>query len=128
MNREIKFRGKTMNGRWDYGYLIKLADEDMCQIYPFENTTDNICGTFVISETVGQFTGLTDKHGNVIYEGDVIIVIDNGHLRKCVVEYDDAEMAGFYFSGCIDRIEELKDFEVIGNIHDNPELLTTKKL
>ena len=89
----------------------------------------------VIPDTVGQFTGLTDKNGVKIFEGDVVTYEDatcdcEGYhddvfLNRGEVGYDDESMA-YYFS---DRqTVEMSDLigaeiEVIGNIHDNPELL-----
>lgn len=76
-------------------------------------------------ETVGQFTGLIDKDGRKIFEGDII----ENDLDRFIVEWDD-EFAGFFLSdadpeyqGHVTLSEVSKDGCVIGNIHDNPELL-----
>ena len=125
--REILFRGKrTDNCEWLYGYYffenINLyANFNGCHyVHP--------CGQnqalSVIPETVGQYTGLTDKHGTRIFEGDVVnILTENEEIG--VVAYDDGgflvEADGF----CVDFHANINgtDLEVIGNIHDNPELL-----
>ena len=78
----------------------------------------------IIPETVGQYTGLLDKDGKKIFEGDIIRVDDT---ENAVVEYD--ETSAFYMA-VFDRaesdfgslIEQYPNVEIIGNIHDNPEL------
>ena len=67
----------------------------------------------VIHETVGQFTGLTDKNSNKIFEGDVL---EGKYKNRGVMEWYEKD-------ACFSRFYPLIDFEVIGNIHDNPELL-----
>ena len=67
MKREILFRGKSsINSEWVYGFLNHSEQEDKYYIGVMELMTP------VIPETVGQFTGLTDKEGNKIFEGDVV--------------------------------------------------------
>lgn len=114
--REILFRGKRKdNGEWIYGDLVhwwgRHNTKPDIQIY------NNIQRFNVIPETVGQYTGLTDKNGKKIFEGDVVIwcgikgiVVWEGHkfYIKSNLLWD------FSDDDCI---------EIIGNIHDNPELL-----
>ena len=100
--REILFRGKTENGRWAYGSLISAGDyccileaeEDVHPMdYPYlDKRMGTIDGeaTPVIPETVGQFTGLLDKNGTKIFEGDVLSIGYTGMVRS-VVFNDDAE-------------------------------------
>lgn len=126
--REIKFRGQQKDTKiWVYGSLIQCAgiwyiyNENESFRMPedpdFENSFIEI-----IPETIGQFTGLYDKHGKEIYEGDV--VKDNyGEIGS--VEWDN-EKAWFYIStqngGCFFD-QDTRAYEIIGNIHENPELL-----
>lgn len=144
MNRENKFRGKRkLNGELVYGYFVKDPHGNY-RIYmqPFDEATSNTY-YFVDPETVGQLTGLKDKNGKEIYEGDIV---------KCHYFYEAlGEGLGVYeaenefighisfqdmglwiesntennsvFLLWINGLHE-ESFEVIGNIHQNPELLT----
>lgn len=120
--REILFRGKVADepDEWVYGYL--LPDARIIQTVEF---TGNKCcgvGTFQIRpETVGQYTGMTDKNGKKMFEGDIIKdrFDDIGQIEykpKYVAFIIQGWETGFAFW-------VKKDIEVIGNIHDNPELL-----
>lgn len=120
--REILFRGKVADepDEWVYGYL--LPDARIIQTVEF---TENKCcgvGTFQIRpETVGQYTGMTDKNGKKMFEGDIIKdrFDDIGQIEykpKYVAFIIQGWETGFAFW-------VKKDIEVIGNIHDNPELL-----
>lgn len=129
--RNYKFRGKRVdNGAWETGSLVVkrmgLSDESCC-------IADKMTAyhTPVDPSTVGQYTGLKDKNGEEIYEGDVILAT---HIAarleyKCVVEWhgdgfvpmcDDGECAGY---GLASSTADMFHIQVIGNIHDNPELL-----
>lgn len=150
--REILFRGKRKdNGEWIEGYIVKLGKESFSdpERYGICNKAIPIGGSAVcynlkidevIPETVGQFTGLTDKNDNKIFEGDIIsaITLDTGNEQRAVVcfgnfidENNGDEYIGFFidFDGIKTTItqltmEECKNrIEVIGNIHDNQELL-----
>lgn len=135
--REILFRGKRVdNGEWVEGnYEWYHKPEKYIISNPYTGETKG-----VLPETVGQYTGLTDKNGKKIFEGDIITTttLDTGDEQKAVVgfsnfidENNDDEYIGFYieFDGIKTTItqlamEEVKDrFEVIGNKWDNPELL-----
>lgn len=132
--REILFRGKrTDNGKWvegDYAYSNTedkhyiICDLEMQSMSYEENDLYALEWYEVIPETVGQYTGLTDKNGVKIFEGDICKSIDGISL----ISYDN-EMAGFvirYFDYPPDTLtmdELVDDAEVIGNIHDNPELI-----
>lgn len=118
--REILFRGKTKD-EWIYGNYHKTSKRTMIQperLFPFE----------VIPETVGQYTGLKDKNGKRIFEGDIVLDEQSGYnyLIKWFAEYTCFSLAnknGHMEFGC-DEIEIfLNDLVVIGNVTDNPELL-----
>ena len=144
--REILFRGKCAETvKWYTGYYINLhkttycfkedydhfKDNDIHQIV-FEKMTDwglpnQHLRVDVIPETIGQYTGLTDKNGKKIFEGDILKGM-NGLYRV----YFDISLACFEwakingnwtesFSGFAD------EYEIIGNIYDNPELLKERE-
>ncbi len=142
MQREILFRGKrTDNGEWIEGMLSQYIEPIKATI--IRNHTgvvsefDFIC---VIPSTIGQYTGLTDKNDNKIFEGDILraLVFDNesGTNKKIAhwsVEYKEryTQGNGYYCYGVNRRWNRILtqsmitncECEVIGNIHDNPELL-----
>ena len=132
--REILFRGKRVdNGEWIQGDIVQFPVHGVVRIVEQEPSYKD---AEVDSDTVGQYTGLTDKNGKKIFEGDII------HL-----EYSQVFFGGVYFGeytaevsykeGCFitdginngDEIEtplsgfDNDEVEIIGNIHDNPELL-----
>ena len=120
--RIIKFRGKRIdNGEWVYGYFTVSA---FCS----EGTYWTIQPTPRIShkverETVGQFTGLHDKNGKEIYEGDIL---EDTLGRKILVEY---YKDGFWLNASLEGAEWClrqvnSSSKIIGNIYENPELLT----
>jgi uncharacterized phage protein (TIGR01671 family) len=129
--REYKFRGKRIdNGEWVYGYyFIEERDiedgiiwRDIPQIQ--QRYGDHFQYFDVDLATVGQYTGLHDKNGREIFEGDIVKCI-NYHGE--VIGHIDYEGSLYYLacsSGYSDEyLFNCKDFEVIGNIYDNPELL-----
>lgn len=119
--REILFRGKTAGGEWVQGDLHnakwKYDEEPTLLIWPknieLEEHYEFFESIEVIPETVGQYTGLTDKNGKKIFEGD-ILSSDWGY--KGDVEFDSIMYAKL-------ECTFNEDCEVIGNIYDNPELL-----
>ena len=128
--REILFRGKRdENDGWVYGDLIHEPWASCIQVTEqvIENNNIDIFKRTKYSvhkETVGQYTGLTDKNGEIIFEGDVLRL--DGEDRFFVLEYQDYT-ARFVMSGD-SMVVDFDNFwnydvEVIGNIHDNPELL-----
>ena len=117
--REIKFRGKRLNnGEWVYGDLHIRTP------FPHIHSEIDYGKVNIDPHTVGQFTGLHDKNGKEIYEGDIVRCDMGG---ECEVSYCiGGGFAGFDLSPAFHNGHQLKDVEVIGNIHDNPELLETE--
>jgi len=125
--REIKFRGKRLNGRLKFNKSITRL----------ENGSVRLGGYAVIPETVGQYTGLTDKNGVEIYEGDILIDVEfdennNDISGKFPVVYDSSKCQfaidnSFKKDGSslVNFIEYfgVENLKIVGNIHDNPELL-----
>jgi uncharacterized phage protein (TIGR01671 family) len=140
MKREIKFRGKDYAGEWWYGSLSvrrKSVNGDTAEVYAIF-TIDDVGFSVVKHESVGQYTGLRDTNGKEIYEGDIIECLGSkgdpirhqvlySDERGCLCQYGtkyEAWNDGYIDCGAITQsyiIEHEK--YVIGNIHDNPELL-----
>lgn len=137
--REMIFRGKrTDNGEWVYGYYTKaryfLNKKEMHIIFEPDVEAFPHCEFTgyeeVLPETVGQYTGLTDKNGIKIFEGDIVhcvskldsadmvVIFECGQFRMILAEkyHEYQTNVGYYDINCFAK-------EVIGNIHDNPELL-----
>lgn len=128
--REILFRGKQKdNGEWVEGYYNYATDGYNLELHLI---SDKITGihTEVIPETVGQYTGLTDKNGKKIFEGDIIscksrldsanmvVIFECGQFRMVLAEkyHNYVSGGGYYDINCFEK-------SVIGNIHGNPKLL-----
>jgi uncharacterized phage protein (TIGR01671 family) len=133
MNRTIKFRGKSIySDGWLLGSLIKI-EENRYAVIPNLNDIERgkIIGLYeVYSETVGQFTGLLDKDGKEIYEGDILHTITFGFnpeeytaiilYRNCSFQLSNGRNL-FYFGQS--DLTKMDDTIVIGNIYDNPDLI-----
>ena len=117
MKREIKFRGKRHNGSWVYGDLCTLANR-FISIRENRYTYNGISHEEyeVDEDTIGQFTGLTDKKGREIYEGDVLR-INNGAVICLLVVKEGTRPLGRWLC------DRDYDIELTGNIYDNKELL-----
>ena len=128
MNDRYLFRGKREdNNEWVTGDLMQWSDGTIriC----VESGVDEKTTVTVIPETVGQCTGLKDKNGKMIYEGDIVKGLFNFGLEiMSVCTFKDgafgltAKQCGAYHFSAFTSICNVK-YEVIGNIHDNPELL-----
>ena len=139
--REILFRGKRIdNGELVEGGIVHQTDfygdsVDRYFIIDGTDTDDNIGSAYrVLPDTVGQFTGLTDKNGKKIFEGDII----KGKFSNYAILADEAERAFVYgksykggyknlMSDYLLKSSYPNGIEIIGNIHDNPELLEVEK-
>lgn len=138
--REIHFRGMQLNnGVWAYGSLI-VFDEDQMFIMPQYNYATSLTYTelfgitscCVIPETVGQYTGLIDNHGNKIFEGDILKFDYKGENKGVAgiasVIFKDGKFGVLW--GWHQEFVALDGFanttmEVIDNIHDNPQMIKT---
>ncbi|MFK2380008.1 YopX family protein [Bacteroides fragilis] len=128
MNREIKFRGKRIdNGEWVYGYL---ADED----YINDINSIDLSSIEVDRDTIGQFTGLFDKNGKEIYEGDILgangkIIgwVKGGVRGYCYdvvyINHPTGEKRWSLYGTVVEDFNN--KIEVVSNMHDNPELINS---
>ena len=138
MNREIKFRGKRLaNDEWCYGSLLVWANGE-CTILEKSDSSNAVWKREIDPNTVGQFTGLYDKNGKEIYEGDILMYIgqreDNKgrkYLRKVSFKNGSFCMSvpEYNIYSCLNNhiVNRKLNWEVIGNIYDNKELLEETK-
>lgn len=121
---KVKLNGEKIKSNWVYGGIFpQNGDVDFAIIYQQEPTIEKYP---VYADTVGQYTGLTDKNGKKIFEGDIVKYGDTVH--KVVFEQRNGTA---YFGLVYSTLEtlsfgyyqDLKQIEVIGNIYDNPKLL-----
>ena len=122
--REILFRGKRAdNGEWVYGYFYEDIGSFIKERASSVSTNTHI----VDPSTVGQYTWLTDKNGRRIFEGDVVVIeadcIPSFMLNRYVVVWDDDQAAYKLLKDNTIYDLPMGRMEIIGNIHDNPELL-----
>lgn len=129
--REILFRGLQIDKeKWIYGVPVKGTSADESEILIIESVFE--CDEYacigceftpVIPSTVGQYTGLKDKNGKKIFEGDICKHRSNntGNTVISVVTYTDGHFLALVCENSGFELSEI--LEVVGNIHDNPELL-----
>lgn len=126
MNREIKFRGKSIMdnsyGEWLHSSGIKYGD-DVELMYCDEDTLEE--WNYINKDTLGQYTGLHDKNGKEIYEGDIVkIKYRDEDIGKVIYEHNGFSIDVTNMNKNYGRVSFVNNFmEVIGNIYDNPELL-----
>lgn len=139
MKREILFRGKRVdNGEWVYGFYNRCEarltyteehykNNPRSWIQTLEN--DGFAGQLVHvdTNTVGQYTGLTDKNGNKIFEGDIVLKRTYNGKKPFPVTFDSGMFHCGYGGGSSTATHgytlDDRQIEIIGNIFDNPELM-----
>ena len=131
--REIKFRGIRLdNGEWVYGDLLHCKGDDAGRVFIKTDT-----GLFEVDpNTVGQFTGLKDNNGREIYVGDIlkserddrlyVVKFWIGMFYASVDECNKGIFGGFPLHALTENEESGYECDIIGNIHDDPELLKTE--
>lgn len=125
--REILFRGKGIyTNKWVEGSLVIFPNTGRIKILKWNNADLDFDQIEVNPETVGQYTGLTDNNGTKIFEGDIVegadFTIEDGGYGLISFEDGAFEVNGNNIIGTFHENYWGKEFEVIGNIHDNPEL------
>ena len=130
MNREIKFKGKSLKtGEWLYGDLIQDIPNKRCAIVP-QKRVWQVVDYEVDSKTVGQYTGLKDKNGKEIFEGDIVKEGDANFMESVIFENGAYKWGEDHFLG-YDSYNDFTDTTfwatVVGNIYENPELLKEGK-
>ena len=140
--REILFRAKKKDTKWWVEGYYAIESNHACFASELKRTHFIFKDEFmdwgigglveyeVIPETVGQYTGLTDKNGKKIFEDDIVKVTDdNGEMNVCscgigyVLFYDGVWYIADEVNDGLYDVSKIYYIEVIGNIHDNPELL-----
>ena len=145
MNREIEFRGFD-GTKWYYGDLEYNKKTDVARIHTYKEDGSYSRQYTVDPDTVGQFTGMTDKNGVKIFEGDIVrkrdltfglkfegVVVYNSEIGCFRIHSENNGVTmrmGFEASDVFNdgkcTVPVKYDYEVICNIHDNPELLAAK--
>lgn len=120
--REILFRGRTTQGKeWISGYYAKSSE---LHFIWGRNSFGSMLMFEVDPENVGQFTGLTDKNGKKIFEGDIVVSYSLfGRKDGCGIVNWNNLFSAWEIGGKTMYGTSIAIYEVIGNIHDNPELL-----
>ena len=123
--REILFRGKRIdNGEWVEGYFVNLWLVNYQRYQPI--ITDNNAVSYDVDpSTVGQYTGICDKNDKKIFEGDIMAFTAYGFDYVGTVEFVDGSFSVMceHTSPFLDQAVSKHGAYIIGNMHDNPELL-----
>ena len=129
--REILFKAKRKdNGEWVEGLLWKkkyITNKIFISCFPDKDDNEEVY--VVDANTICQYTGLTDKNGKKIFEGDIVVLNIKGYNTICKVAWaDNVAQFQLWQTNTIPHTPTALnlgnyDCEIIGNIHDNPELL-----
>lgn len=137
MDREILFRGLSNQGKgWLYGDVVRNVEGAVAIMPPYQMNMDNTCSQNEVNpDTIGQYTGLKDKNGRQIFDGDILEYIGKRKDNMSKVYHRKV----VFYEGMFSLLSKelpvytaLKDhcmedgrsaWHVIGNIHDNPELM-----
>ncbi|EAE4400805.1 hypothetical protein C6R94_14820 [Listeria monocytogenes] len=121
--RAIEFRGQNINGHWAHGNLAIIKEKlDRAEIGTYiSNSAGAPFAYQVRPETIGQYTGLKDKNGKKIFEGDICWE----EYGECygVVKFEDAKFLYLWENIAENLWEVADDIEICGNIHENLDLL-----
>lgn len=137
--KEILFRAKAINrdpdreyrtdyknGDWVYGFVTKLYNAEYNSPAEMKNT-DGVGGIEVDCDTIGQFTGLRDKNGTMIFEGDIVKKRTWHGMKNLPVTFSfgcfHCGFGGGSSTATHPYTLDDKQIEVVGNIYDNPELV-----
>ena len=129
--REILFRGKrTINGDWVYGDFVHGNERKSLRdsIFVYDSETQSFNDYEINPSTIGQYTGLTDKNGKRIFEGDIVKTDKFSEPNKQYIIKYDLQFGAFigndrYNVYFVTFDGDSGEFEVIGNVTDNPDLL-----
>lgn len=136
MERQIKFRAKHIkNGAWLYGDLLQSNEGSVCIGVHGQYIDDGMHFNdmydetpYIDEDTIGQFTGLLDKNGKEIYEGDILgCPEDNYFLNEAVIFTEGCFMVKDDYTTTPMCAIDAQYRTVIGNIHDNPSLISDKQ-
>lgn len=130
--RQILFRGKRLdNGEWVYGDLEYNRKKNIARIHTYDEGGEYLMQHLVKPDTVGQFTGLTDKNDSPIYDGDIVEAydLDEELAFMGAVRYALPDAAFGIDKGTgasLEPFEGNMTYKVVGNFHDNIESLNSE--